>query len=142
MGGAQPDRDCCRQASLRWMREAYGLVAVAVSITMGCGGSPDSAISRIRDSAGISIVENPEPAWTADQVEMLDSTPALIIGNRDGDPYHFTYITGAVRYPDGTVVVADLRSANLRYFDSSGTYLKTVGRPGEGPGDFVKDDAL
>jgi hypothetical protein len=37
---------------------------------------------------------------------------------------------------DGRIVVADGGSLSLRFFDSTGTFLKSVGRRGGGPGEF------
>jgi hypothetical protein len=37
---------------------------------------------------------------------------------------------------DANVIVADARNAEIRVFDISGTHLKTLGRRGEGPGEF------
>jgi hypothetical protein len=91
----------------------------------------------VRDSAGVKIVENSAPAWKEGQGWRLSAEPALDIGMVDGPPeYQFGRVTGAVRLGDGTVVVGDDQSKNLRFFDRAGRYLRTVGREGGGPGEF------
>ena len=55
----------------------------------------------------------------------------------DGPPqYQLGRVTGAVRLGDGTVVVGDDQSKDLRFFDRAGRHLRTVGREGGGPGEF------
>lgn len=90
----------------------------------------------VRDSAGIRIIENARPSWSAAEGLRLGVTPALVIGNRAGEQYEFGRVAGAARLADGRIVVADGASLTLRFFDSTGTFLKSVARRGEGPGEF------
>lgn len=43
---------------------------------------------------------------------------------------------GAVRFDDGSIVVADGMAQALLIFDSRGAFERRVGRPGQGPGEF------
>jgi hypothetical protein len=49
--------------------------------------------------------------------------------------YEFNFAGTAWRLADGRIVVANER-VELRFFDSQGRYLKTVGRRGQGPGEY------
>lgn len=70
----------------------------------------------------------------------LASAPSFDIGHADGDPAQELYrVSGAVRLADGRIVVANSGSSELRYFDSTGGYLRSVGRRGGGPGEFTGD---
>lgn len=69
------------------------------------------------------------------------STPAvsrvLLIGEADGDePYLFSRISGAVRLSSGVIVVANQSSGELRWFSPTGSWLRSRGRMGDGPGEF------
>ena len=67
----------------------------------------------------------------------LADEPAVRIGMLDGPmEYIFGNVTGAVRLEDGSVVIADEQSYNLRRFDASGQHMWTSGRHGEGPGEY------
>jgi hypothetical protein len=48
----------------------------------------------------------------------------------------FLYASGATRLSNGVIVVADPGGPAVRYFDPSGRLLRSVGRRGEGPGEF------
>ena len=84
---------------------------------------------------------DPEPDPPA--ILQLASGPSVEIGRASGDPSQELYrVSGAVRLADGRIVVANSGSSELRYFDSSGDYLKSVGRRGGGPGEFTGDLTL
>ena len=90
-----------------------------------------------RDSAGIRIVENPEHAPDSTSWS-IGSAPTLVIGDDEakGRNYLFGSIAGARRLSDGRIVVADEARGEVRMYDSSGAYLREIGRVGRGPGEF------
>lgn len=119
------------------------LLTSALIAAAACApGAADTAAvaATIRDSAGVTIVENPAvgddqlPFWT------IDSVPAFTIGMLDGDPaYEFTSIKEVTRLPNGMIVVIDGRGESayeFRFYDSTGRHVATHGRPGMGPGEF------
>lgn len=106
---------------------------------LACRGGSETATAwdgAVRDSAGIEIVENfgtplwPEgPGW--------EFTQDLRIGAVDGPPeYQFGRITGRQVLSDGRIAVTDAMAHNLRIFSPDGVHEHTVGREGQGPGEF------
>jgi hypothetical protein len=109
-----------------------GLAAVAA-----CDRPSRSVSVTVRDSAGIRIVENHAPAWEPGDEWTLAPTPSLAIGRVEGElPYVFSRVAGATRLGDGRIVVADGQSNEVRFFGPDGTFLMSVGREGEGPGEY------
>lgn len=112
-----------------------GAAAVAGLSACGDSGEPgpiatavDSAGTRIvsYDLAGVDI-----PVWR-DVGE-----PDLRIGVVDGpQAYTFSVVGDVLVADDGTIVVTDRRSRQIRLFDSEGTHLRSLGRSGDGPGEF------
>ncbi len=67
----------------------------------------------------------------------LDTLPFLSIGVEEGeDAYQLHRVFDALRLPNGSVVVSNSGSHELRLFDSTGTYVKSLGRVGQGPMEF------
>ncbi len=101
-------------------------------------------MNRMRKAATVSLIVaigatcgTPTPA--AAQVERwaVDSTPVVDIpGVTADDRLNFEYPTGATRLSDGGLVVSDWWAGMLRFFDGSGILERSVGREGEGPGEF------
>jgi len=76
------------------------------------------------------LSEASTPEWT------VSAEPAVVIG-REGDPhYEFSRVSGVSLLPDSSVVVADAGPQEIRVYDADGTYLRTFGGAGDGPGEF------
>lgn len=100
-------------------------------------GSGEPAGYTVRDSAGVSIVESTEPAWSEGQGWTLSAEPTLSIGSLDGpEEYNLYRSMGALRLDDGRIVVANGGTNELRFFGPDGEFLNDVGGEGEGPGEF------
>lgn len=112
------------------------MLPLAVLALAGCAEKTGSkSTAAVRDSGGITIVEN--GAALSAPVVPMDTVPALNIGgNEQGQDYDFSQVVGAVRLSDGKIVVADIGSAELRYYDSAGSFIRRAGRKGSGPGEF------
>lgn len=100
----------------------------------GGGGEPAPAAS-VRDSAGVSIVENPAEGSGAGWV--VADTPSVDIGGGEGGTqYEFSRVVGAVRLVDGRLAVANVGTSEVRFYDAAGTFVSASGRSGSGPGEF------
>jgi hypothetical protein len=109
---------------------------VLAAVLLVAATSPAAAQkATVRDSAGITIVENarvavPPTAFT------LSPRPALQIASRDDDPsYTFSPNVAAVaRLSDGRIVVGDAWSYTVRIFGKDGRHATTFGGKGTEPG--------
>lgn len=63
-------------------------------------------------------------------------TPVMRIGSLEGGPSEFGRIRSVVADREGRVYVADNLSSEVRVFGADGSYISTIGRRGEGPGEF------
>ncbi len=87
------------------------------------------------DSAGVRIVES-DPS-NSDAACTISVEPSLVIGDDENDERQwFSYIRGAGRLSDGSIVAADRATAEVRIYDETGRHLRSMGRKGEGPGEF------
>lgn len=113
------------------------LFGSALSLT-ACSGSGDSA-SRftVSDSAGVEIAVSSGPEWRESAGWTIDAKPALEIGVEEGEePYMLSRVFDALRLPDGRILVGNSSTSEIRVFDSQGKFLRSVGRKGNGPGEF------
>ncbi len=112
---------------------------LATAVACAPGDAPPTLFAtEVRDSAGITIVENARPPDGSRLEWRIGPEPTVSIGVVEGEePYMLHGAFSSVRLPDGRIVVANLGSQELRVFDSSGSHLATLGGRGEGPGEFT-----
>ena len=118
----------------QWWR--FPIVVALLSVACDSAAPPTPTFT-VRDSAGVQIVESTAPAWAPGDAWTVGAEPAVHIGVIEGsEEYQFTIIGGVWRVPDGGFVVADTRSAEVRFFDADGMFRGSFGRQGDGPGEF------
>lgn len=116
-----------------------------VVMVAACTGPPiDSGGQEplIRDSAAIQIVENTEPVLQSASKWTVADSPTVQIGGLDQPRQSLFQVRGALRLPNGQIVVANAGSQQLLFFDSRGAAVRAVGGDGEGPGEFKGLDWL
>ncbi len=104
------------QGAVRW--RAAGLV---VALAAGCARGPDAV-----DRAGLA-------RW--------ELVPELRVGAEDG-PGSLADIRGFVVDSAGRLLVLDFNDQQIHLFDSSRRYAGTLGRKGQGPGEFGNANGL
>lgn len=127
------------------------VLAVSALVAVACDSdtrSSDNAAVRdtagvrdvatvVRDSAGVQIILSDLSDVTSWPACALSTEPRLRIGRQDADPMlQFFGVEDARRLADGRIVVVNRWTQELRVFDTTGAFLSTIGRDGEGPGEF------
>ena len=87
------------------------------------------------DSAGVRIVESSAPSWGLDPLR-IEQDPVIRIGQEEPGPYQFAFVSAGRLLDDGRIIVADVGAQEVRVFSPSGEHLITLGREGQGPGEF------
>ena len=115
----------------RWV----GAVLVAGLLAGACASGDSNWTGTVTDSAGIAIVQNPEAGiWPAEGGPTV--ADELTIG-KEGDPnYQFAMIAGVDVASDGTIFALDMQGRHVKAFDATGTWLRSLGGPGSGPGEL------
>jgi len=89
-----------------------------------------------RDSAGIHITENSDPSDSVSRW-IVETEPMTEIGVVDGDSmYQMFQVYDAARLSDGSIVVVNTGTSELRIFDEAGRFVRALGRKGRGPGEL------
>jgi len=121
----------------RWSGWWWTLPSACAIATIGArGAGSDAWEGTVSDSAGVTVVANPETGvwqpgagWTVRE--------DLTIGQVEGDAgYLFGSIAGLCVSSAGDVLVVDRQAATVRVFDRDGVLIRTLGGPGSGPGEL------
>lgn len=109
---------------------------IAFLLIISCD-APEGRVSiASRDSAGVRIIENADAQISSLAVIQVDS-PGLRIGTVTGPaPYQLFDVRGVTQLSDGTIAVLNGGSHEIRFYDSTGGFLRSTGRHGNGPGEF------
>jgi hypothetical protein len=91
----------------------------------------DASVPGLR-ALFLTLVLAPSPVLGQDSWSLRR---VATIGSSDG-PGAMTTAGGALLIEDGPVIVSQPRDPGVLLFTVQGTFLKRVGRPGQGPGDF------
>ena len=90
-----------------------------------------------RDSAGIQIVEALRPLWGDSSLWSIDPDPIVDLTLSGSGPSHEFFRSGSMKQrPDGSLVVADRSSREVRLFSETGEFQGSFGGRGDGPGEF------
>ena len=83
---------------------------------------------------GVKVIKNPnEPLYGEITFELEED---LSIGNEDDENYLFYRLRDIQVDTDGNIYVLDSGNRRLQVFDKEGKYLRTIGKRGQGPGEF------
>ncbi|MEZ4413652.1 MAG: hypothetical protein R2910_11760 [Gemmatimonadales bacterium] len=121
------------------MHRKLPVVVVVAFVCVGaiaCDRPSGDASYQVTDSAGVKLVMNgTEGTWTPDQAwqfkEDLRIESAEDVAGRE-----FGILAGVAVNSRGEIFVLDRSVPNIQHFDSNGSFLGTIGGPGEGPGQF------
>ncbi len=116
------------------MKRAVFVTTLLALFACGDAGTARPSGTIVSDSAGIRIVQTPP----GDLVyATLAEEPSLSIGVLSGpEELLFGRIASARRDAAGNLIVADRQALEIRIFDVEGRHLQSLGREGEGPGEF------
>jgi hypothetical protein len=120
--------------SLLPMPLRVGVTLLAAACGSGDSPGPEGAVRR--DSSGIEIVENLRPLWDDAAHWHAGETPLLVLGEESAGHPPLESVAGVALLQDGGMVVVDGGNSRIHFFREDGTLARTVGRPGDGPGEY------
>jgi hypothetical protein len=115
-----------------------GIVIGLLIAAIACEPDPRPATNiAVVDSSGIPVVINPPPESDTVPPRRTSDTPMASVGSINGEASYSLYeVSGGALLSDGRFVLANTGTHELRFYDSVGTHLRTVGGEGAGPGKF------
>ncbi len=94
------------------------------------------AIILPASTGGWSTGQVTVPTWT------VAAKPELRIGTEGDPPYEFNQVIGVARLADGSIVVANRGTREVRVYGSDGRFQRTFGGKGAGPGEYEQPQWL
>jgi hypothetical protein len=115
------------------------LLLLSAVVLLACRATPDPADA---DSVRVAVdtIDGVErvtstgeaPRWSAKVLLELGS----VGGAAEAEPDEFGWVSSVSLGPDGLLYVADLGRERVVAFDTTGVLRRTIGRKGQGPGEF------
>jgi hypothetical protein len=120
----------------------HAAICVLGVVLNACSGTgteaPATPASTVRDSSGVTIVENAGLTESHQVSWAIGSEPVVSIGTLEGDErYQLFRVVDALVLNDGRIAVANRGTSEIRTYDPEGRYLDSWGVAGEGPGEFT-----
>ncbi len=116
---------------------ALTLTLAACSDANPSGTNADVAIDTIGDTIVVRTLSG--SVWGG----VATLVPEASIGELEGpEEYLFGSISSIAVDDERSVYVLDGQAQHVRVFDSDGTYVRTLGGPGEGPTEFTRAEAI
>lgn len=118
------------------------VLGAALLVITGCSRKDDvsgwKATVEIID--GVKTIGNPEtPRYGEFTFDLVED---LVIGSERDDAYLFPYSVGIAVDGEGTIGVVDFGNRRVQVFDKEGRYVRTLGRVGQGPGEYMFPSSL
>ncbi|MYA63246.1 MAG: hypothetical protein F4Y21_01090, partial [Gemmatimonadetes bacterium] len=116
-------------------------ILIAALCGFGCEDlgdrAPDGPRVAVRDSGGVTIVDNDPAAPDSRLPWRFGEQPSLSIGSVDsGEADELFRVQDATLLADGRIMIANAGSSEIKVFHTDGSHSGTWGRQGEGPGEF------
>ncbi len=119
--------------------ETAGIVAFLAVLILPAASSPQ----KIETKDGVRIVHNVQPGkWGPTPKVRLE--PVRIIGDADTEDENlaFNMPNDLAEDSRGNIYIADSSNARIQKFTKDGTFVASLGRKGQGPGEFASIRAL
>lgn len=113
------------------------LVFAAVALMLGLAPSTQAADWKGQETTVEGILQVQNPATPMDAPVVVDLEEMWRVGgDTDNEDEFFGVISQILADPQGNIYLLDSQLSEVKVFSSTGEYLRTMGREGEGPGEF------
>ena len=113
-----------------------GLLIYLVIFSFTCQKQKTGWQGTVEEENGVKVVRNPaEPYYGELTIELEED---LAIGSETDENYMFYQTGGIAADNQGNIYVVDSGNQRIQKYDKNGNYLQTIGRKGQGPGEFER----
>lgn len=95
---------------------------------------------KIEEENGVKVIKNPlESLYGKLKFDLVED---LVLGNESDENYLFYQVWDIKIDDQGHIYVLDAGAHNIKKYNRQGKYLQTIGRQGQGPGEFERPFTL
>ena len=118
---------------IKWLITA--IISFSLILGIACDKQGTEWKGTIETKDGVTIVKNPkEPMFDEPVLELIEDL--VIKGSGEIEEQMFQSIHTLDVDEEGNFYILDEQAANIKVFDQNGDFVKTIGRKGQGPGEF------
>lgn len=122
--------------TLKFKTGLAGLIVFGLTICIACQKQKAGWQGTIEEENGIKVVKNlAEPLYGELILELEED---LSIGSVDDENTTFYQVGDIAVDSQGNMFVVDSGNQRIQKYDKDGNYLQTIGRKGQGPGEFMR----
>ncbi|MTI89524.1 MAG: hypothetical protein FH748_16335 [Balneolaceae bacterium] len=116
------------------------IVCFFVLLITACQSNTDSSSRDVEAKAIIKVnTINTTTPLLGKLGWKLKEQPLLVIGSKEGELHdQFYRAYGAITLENGTFVATNSETSEIRFYSPDGTFRKSIGQQGQGPGDFAE----
>jgi hypothetical protein len=117
------------------------LMFIPLILIFSCSRQKTEWRGSIEEAEGVTIVKNPKEPMYKKNIFRFEEE--LCIGEAEGDEnYMFSQIGSVAVDDEERIFVADWKESHIKVFDRDGSYLLTIGKKGQGPGEFERVSSI
>jgi len=107
---------------------------IVLVVTFSCTPQKTEWQGTIEVVDGVTVLKNPKEPMYGELI--LDLEEDLCIGREDDENYQFHRAYALAVDSEDNIYVADAGNSRIQKFNKNGNYILTIGRKGQGPGEF------
>ena len=116
-------------------RESVVICTLFIFLVLLSCSQDETYTIEIKD--GVRHVHNHAPLWGDEPKVALEFVQKIGVTEGEDENYMFFLPLDIAKDAEGNVYVLDAGNYRIQKFDKNGKYLTTIGRKGEGPGEFM-----
>jgi len=116
------------------IKTALFVFITTIAFVFNCGKSDKTYTIEIKD--GVNYVHNHAPLWGDTLKVALEYVQKIGEFDAADENYLFHYPSDVERDSDGNIYIVDQGNYRIQKFDATGKYIMTIGKRGQGPGEF------
>jgi hypothetical protein len=90
---------------------------------------------KIETTGGIKVIKNPSEPLYGEFIPQLEAD--LSLGDEKDETYYFPKGAALSVDDEGNLYVSDFGNRRVQKYDKNGKYIRTIGRQGQGPGEYL-----